>query len=99
MNAAVYIGSFDPPTIGHQYIIERALRVFDRLIVAIGTNPLKKPTFTFEERKLMLEDMSARHLNSAIIVSLINQSHYFHLFYMQISFLCTRLSIFLLLPY
>lgn len=55
MTTAVYAGSFDPPTLGHLDAIERSLKIFDRLIVAIGVNSAKKPMFTVDERKLMIE--------------------------------------------
>ncbi len=51
---AVYPGTFDPITYGHLDLIKRALRLFDRLIVAIGENPAKKPLFTMKERKEMV---------------------------------------------
>jgi pantetheine-phosphate adenylyltransferase len=47
---AVYPGSFDPITLGHLDIIQRASRMYDRLIVAVATNPTKTPLFTVEER-------------------------------------------------
>lgn len=50
MRTAVYAGSFDPPTNGHLWMIERGLELFDRLIVAIGENPSKSYTFTVPER-------------------------------------------------
>ncbi len=53
---AVYPGTFDPVTYGHIDLIKRALKLFDRLIVAIGENPAKKPLFTLEERLEMLEE-------------------------------------------
>lgn len=50
MRTAVYAGSFDPPTHGHLWMIEQGLAMFDRLIVAIGTNPSKHYSFTVAER-------------------------------------------------
>jgi pantetheine-phosphate adenylyltransferase len=50
MRTAVYAGSFDPPTNGHLWMIERGLEMFDRLIVAIGSNPSKSYSFCVEER-------------------------------------------------
>lgn len=47
---AVYAGSFDPPTNGHLWMIREGLRLFDRLVVAIGNNPSKTYTFTVAER-------------------------------------------------
>ena len=47
---AVYVGSFDPLTLGHVDIIRRAATIFDRLTVGIGINPDKQPLFSPEER-------------------------------------------------
>ena len=47
---AAYSGTFDPITFGHTDIIERASRMFPRVIVAVGLNPSKNPRFTIEER-------------------------------------------------
>lgn len=58
---AVYAGSFDPITYGHIDIIERAGRIFDRVIVAVAHNTEKKPLFTVSERVTMLKK-AARHM-------------------------------------
>lgn len=50
MSIAVYPGSFDPITLGHLDIVERAAGVFDRLIVAVLANPRKSPLLPVEER-------------------------------------------------
>lgn len=55
MRIAVYAGSFDPLTNGHVWMIERGLRLFDRLIVAIGTNPQKTYSFSIEDRLELLK--------------------------------------------
>ena len=47
---AIYPGSFDPVTFGHLDLIERALHLFDELIVIVASNPAKKTLFTAEER-------------------------------------------------
>ncbi len=47
---AVYPGSFDPFTLGHMNIVERASRLFDRLIIGVGVNREKRPWFTAEQR-------------------------------------------------
>ena len=54
MRTAVYAGSFDPPTYGHMWMIEKGLEMFDRLIVAIGDNPAKSYSFAVEDRLEML---------------------------------------------
>jgi pantetheine-phosphate adenylyltransferase len=55
MRTAVYAGSFDPPTNGHLWMIERGLEMFDRLIVAIGNNPAKSYSFTVDQRLQLLK--------------------------------------------
>lgn len=54
---AIYPGSFDPVTNGHLDLIERASRLFDRLVVAILLNPEKDPLFSVEERVEMLRQV------------------------------------------
>lgn len=54
MRTAVYAGSFDPPTNGHMWMVERGLEMFDRLIVAIGTNPSKNYSFSVDDRLELL---------------------------------------------
>ena len=54
MKAAVYPGSFDPVTLGHLNIIERAAAIFDRLYVCVMVNSDKNPKFTQEERVEMI---------------------------------------------
>jgi len=54
---AVYPGSFDPITNGHMDIINRGLRIFDKIIVLVGYNPNKKTLFTSEERMLMIKEL------------------------------------------
>ena len=51
MRIAICPGSFDPVTKGHLDIIERTAALFDKVIVSVGTNPGKNPTFTVEERE------------------------------------------------
>jgi len=55
MKKAVFPGSFDPITLGHKDIIDRALPLFDELIIAIGVNVDKKYMFDTETRMLMIE--------------------------------------------
>lgn len=51
---AVFPGSFDPFTIGHEGIVNRALVLFDEIIIAVGANALKKNYYTLETRKKMI---------------------------------------------
>ncbi len=60
---AVFPGSFDPFTLGHLDIIERAIPLFDSIIVAIGTNATKKYMWTLEERKEIIEKALAAYPN------------------------------------
>ncbi len=53
---AVFPGSFDPITLGHYDIIERAVPLFDKIIVAIGQNAQKKYMFSLEQRKNWIEE-------------------------------------------
>ena len=50
LKLAVYPGTFDPITNGHLDVINRAIRLFDRLVVGVAENPSKHPLFSFEER-------------------------------------------------
>lgn len=65
---AIYPGSFDPPTLGHLDVIERANRLFDRLIVAVGRNSAKAPLFSVEERMEALTQ-SVAHLEGVEVDS------------------------------
>ena len=56
---AVYPGMFDPMHNGHLDLIERSLRIFDELIVAVVANPSKQPLFTVSERLEMLDEATA----------------------------------------
>ena len=55
MIRAIYPGTFDPITVGHLDVIERAARVYDKLIIAVMENRSKTCTFSKEERKAMIE--------------------------------------------
>ena len=50
MRTAVYPGTFDPITNGHTDLMQRATRLFDRLILAVAANPAKQPLFGLEQR-------------------------------------------------
>ncbi len=53
MRTAIYPGSFDPITNGHLDVVQRAAKLFDKIIVAVATNDSKNPLFTLNERKKM----------------------------------------------
>ncbi|GHC60308.1 pantetheine-phosphate adenylyltransferase [Ulvibacter litoralis] len=59
MRRAVFPGSFDPITLGHVDIIERALPLFDEIIIAIGINADKKYMYSLEARKRFIEETFA----------------------------------------
>ena len=63
---AIYPGSFDPVTNGHIDIIERGLKLFDKIIVSILQNPGKKNLFTLKERLEMLKDSMKKFKNVEI---------------------------------
>ena len=57
MSKAIYPGTFDPITNGHTDLIVRAVRIFDRVVVAIAANPDKNPLFTVDERIAMVRQI------------------------------------------
>jgi len=63
---AVYTGSFDPITLGHLDVIERASRIFDRIVVGVGINPDKHPMFTLDERVRLVQHSVSRLGNVAV---------------------------------
>jgi pantetheine-phosphate adenylyltransferase len=54
---ALFAGSFDPPTNGHLDVVEKAVRLADRLVLAIGVHPGKTPLFSADERLQMLKEI------------------------------------------
>lgn len=68
MRIAVYPGSFDPVTKGHLNIIERASRLFDRVIVCVMVNCGKRPMFSLEEREALISRVTA-HLDNVSVDS------------------------------
>jgi pantetheine-phosphate adenylyltransferase len=65
MKIAIYPGSFDPITMGHLDVIKRALKIFDKVIVAVGENPNKKYLFSVDERQKMVKD-AVKGLNADV---------------------------------
>jgi pantetheine-phosphate adenylyltransferase len=78
---AVYTGSFDPITLGHLNVIERAAHLVDRLIVGIGVNVDKQSMFTPEERVDLVRSVTARlgnvevHTFTGLAVRFVRQMH------------------------
>jgi pantetheine-phosphate adenylyltransferase len=58
LNTAIYPGSFDPITLGHVDILQRALTIFDRVIILLATNPHKTATFSIADRLKMLQGVA-----------------------------------------
>ena len=65
---AVYAGSFDPATLGHLDLIERAAALFDNVIVAIGVHPTKSPLFSADERKKLIVSIT-QHIPNVVVDS------------------------------
>lgn len=59
MKTALFPGSFDPFTRGHEAIVEKSLRLFDRVIIGIGSNVAKQGLLTLENRKRLIDDLYA----------------------------------------
>ncbi len=80
-NTAVYPGTFDPITFGHIDLIERAARIFDRIVVAIAANNNKKPCFTLDERIVLAREVLAKYTNvevkgfDALLISFMREQH------------------------
>ena len=81
MAVAVYPGSFDPVTLGHQDIIERSSKIMDRVIVGVLKNNSKSPLFSVQERVNMLKSVTG-HLSNieilafdGLLVDFVRQCH------------------------
>ena len=67
MNTVVYPGTFDPITNGHTNLVERAAKLFDRIIIAVAASPKKNPMFPLDERvKIAREVLS--HLDNVEVI-------------------------------
>ncbi|HEX7383691.1 MAG TPA: pantetheine-phosphate adenylyltransferase [Burkholderiaceae bacterium] len=64
---AVYPGTFDPMTLGHEDLMRRASRLFERLIVAIAAGHHKNTMFTLDERLEIAKSLAARHANVEVL--------------------------------
>jgi pantetheine-phosphate adenylyltransferase len=70
--SGVYAGSFDPLTVGHLWMIEQGVQLFDRLTVAVGVNPDKKYTFALKDRLGMLRE-ATKHFPNVSVASFSNR--------------------------
>ncbi|MEL7622026.1 MAG: pantetheine-phosphate adenylyltransferase [Clostridiales bacterium] len=68
MKIAVYPGTFDPVTVGHIHIAERACRLFDRVVIAIANQNYKRALFSLEERQAFMEEAIVHLPNCSITV-------------------------------
>jgi len=67
LTKAIYPGTFDPITRGHEDLVLRAARLFDNVVLAIADSPSKRPFFSLEERVQMAKDALAGHPNIEIM--------------------------------
>ncbi|WP_299202824.1 pantetheine-phosphate adenylyltransferase [uncultured Amphritea sp.] len=67
MNIAVYPGTFDPITNGHADLVERASKLFDKVVVAIASSPNKEPLLRLEERVRLVETVTS-HLDNIEVI-------------------------------
>ncbi len=67
MKRAIYPGTFDPLTRGHLDIIERASKMFDEIVIAIGDNPDKNPLFSVAERATMIKKATSSLPNITLV--------------------------------
>ncbi len=63
----IYPGSFDPPTLGHADVFERAGECFDEVVVAVMVNPAKKGRFDLETRIEIIEEMTKEFKNVSVV--------------------------------
>lgn len=67
MNTVVYPGTFDPITNGHTNLVERAAKLFDKIIIAVAASPKKRPLFPLEQRVQLAEEVLS-HLDNVTVV-------------------------------
>lgn len=67
MNTVVYPGTFDPITNGHTNLVERAAKLFDRIIIAVAASPKKKPLFPLETRVALSREVLSHLPNVEVI--------------------------------
>jgi pantetheine-phosphate adenylyltransferase len=65
---AVFPGSFDPFTLGHESVLTRAIPLFDKIVIMLGVNNTKKSLFSIESRKLMIEEIFSDNKNVEVLI-------------------------------
>lgn len=68
MRKAIFPGSFDPITLGHEDIIRRSISLFDEIVIAIGVNAEKKYMFSLEDRKHFIEETFKNEPKVSVII-------------------------------
>ena len=82
MKTCVFAGTFDPFTTGHEYVVEKGLKLFDKVVIAVGVNNEKKPLFSLEERIKILKTIYQDNVNvevkefSGLLVDFMKQNGY-----------------------
>ena len=71
MNTVIYPGTFDPITNGHTNLVERATRVFDKIIIAVAASPKKRPLFPLEQRVELSREVLC-HLDNVEVIGFEN---------------------------
>ena len=67
MKRAIFPGTFDPFTIGHLDILEKSMKIFDEVIIAIGKNHDKKTMYTSDKRKEFIELVTSKYQNTKVM--------------------------------
>ena len=66
MRVAIYPGSFDPITFGHMDIVDRAVHLFDKVIISVAETDMKNPLFSSEERLDLVKARSIKIMNMSM---------------------------------
>ena len=64
---AVFPGTFDPFTVGHEALVKRALKIFDKVVVAVGKNLSKSTLFTIDQRLEMVKEVFDNYDNVEVV--------------------------------
>ena len=67
MKRAIFPGTFDPFTVGHLDILEKSIKIFDEVIIAIGKNHDKKTMYTVDKRKEFIELVTSKYQNTKVM--------------------------------